>query len=72
MNSYEKEKKIQEEKRQHFSIRTKSHFKQVAYYNAYYSHIGCLLVNIKHIFCVTIFYIPNSTQYLNLTTILLY
>ncbi len=27
--------------------------------------------NIKHIFCMTIFYIPNPIQYLNLTTTLL-
>ncbi len=31
----------------------------------------CLLVLIKHIFCMTIFYIPNPTQYLHLTTTLL-
>ncbi len=34
-------------------------------------NIGCLLVLIKHMFYMTIFYIPNPTQYLNLTTTLL-
>ncbi len=33
--------------------------------------INILAVIIKHIFCMTIFYISNPTQYLNLTTTLL-
>ncbi len=33
--------------------------------------IGCLLALIKHIFCMTKFYIHNPTKYLNLTTTLL-
>ncbi len=28
-------------------------------------------LHLKHIFCMTMFYIPNPTQYLNLTTTLL-
>ncbi len=34
----------------------------------YYLNICCLLVLIKHVICMTIFYIPNPTQYLDLTT----
>ncbi len=35
------------------------------------TYIVCLLVLLKHIFCMTIFYIPNAAQYLNVTTTLL-
>ncbi len=31
-------------------------------------HVDCLLVLIKHLFCITIFYVPNSAQFLKLTS----
>ncbi len=31
-------------------------------------HVDCLLVLIKHLFCITIFYVPNSALFLKLTS----
>ncbi len=49
-------------------IGSMSHILNLKNLHAYYKNVGCLLVLIKHIFCMSIFYIPNPTQHLNLTT----